>query len=902
MKIHFNRRSAMLWCIAISLAANTALFAYDGSQAFLHYYAVPEAMKAEYQSVCKSLVISNAASDTLKNAKAEFDLAIPKLLGGSALPVADGEGAIVLAEQGSAPVASAGIDYSGVSDEGYIIKSSGGKTYITGKNQVAVLRGAFHFLRLIQLSKSIVNLNIIENPYFSFRVLDHWINHYGSSVETERCYGGGRVFKMENFGNLSASDRSRVTDYCRMAVSLGLNGMCPDNVNTYRTGSLGNYKCLEEANLKTQKVFADIIGTYGLKYYLSVSYASPRLVNPKISSADAYKVAAAKQWWVDKVKMVENYIANFGGFLMKADSEGEEGPRSTYGEKQSQGANPIAEALKPHGHVMIWRTFIYDTSDPDFAVNQSKEFADPPQTWDESVILRMKDGPRDFQMVEPPHQLLAMSGVRLGMEFQITQEYTGQDKHLCWLVPRWKQVLDYDIQGAAKWNGAAGTITHQLLKGAGTRTGGVWAISNLSSAANWTGHFLHQANYYGWGRLAWNPTLSAEQIADEWIRCSMDNGYNYGVQTVLKHMLLTSWEAYTDYTIDHSALMPALGNNDHYVVDFNNMRNINFYTDWFMDFAKNCSGIGVARCNGSGGTVRNNFANQYYPKALADIFCSQTTCPEEYILFFHHLGWEYKMKGGMSLIQQLQFEHFNGIHRVQKYIKYWKELNSATTVDAAIYSHVSSKLNTQLTDATKWANTFRTQFGACYSSQVPSDLSIVTPNSANAVTAAVNAPVALSATLKSQNGTAATGGTFNWSVSGPGATLSATTGASTSFSASTDGVFTVKVWDSRWPNQFEDELIFVGDWANTPTTEVTGRIVRSTISHLSIVQEPRRIVINSPIAGKISIISLQGRILRSMFADKAGTIVWDTKGAAKGLYLLQVHNKTQTLRNKIFVH
>jgi alpha-glucuronidase len=525
MKIHFNRRSAMLWCIAISLAANTALFAYDGSQAFLHYYAVPEAMKAEYQSVCKSLVISNAASDTLKNAKAEFDLAIPKLLGGSALPVADGEGAIVLAEQGSAPVASAGIDYSGVSDEGYIIKSSGGKTYITGKNQVAVLRGAFHFLRLMQLSKSIVNLNIIENPYFSFRVLDHWINHYGSSVETERCYGGGRVFKMENFGNLSASDRSRVTDYCRMAVSLGLNGMCPDNVNTYRTGSLGNYKCLEEANLKTQKVFADIIGTYGLKYYLSVSYASPRLVNPKISSADAYKVAAAKQWWVDKVKMVENYIANFGGFLMKADSEGEEGPRSTYGEKQSQGANPIAEALKPHGHVMIWRTFIYDTSDPDFAVNQSKEFADPPQTWDESVILRMKDGPRDFQMVEPPHQLLAMSGVRLGMEFQITQEYTGQDKHLCWLVPRWKQVLDYDIQGAAKWNGAAGTITHQLLKGAGTRTGGVWAISNLSSAANWTGHFLHQANYYGWGRLAWNPTLSAEQIADEWIRCSMDNGY-----------------------------------------------------------------------------------------------------------------------------------------------------------------------------------------------------------------------------------------------------------------------------------------------------------------------------------------------------------------------------------------
>jgi alpha-glucuronidase len=667
--------------------------------------------------------------------------------------------------------------------------------------------------------------------------------------------------------------------------------MCPDNVNTYRTGSLGNYKCLEEANLKTQKVFADIIGTYGLKYYLSVSYASPRLVTPKISSADAYKVEAAKQWWVDKVKMVESYIPNFGGFLMKADSEGEEGPRSTYSEQQSQGANPIAAALKPKGHVMIWRTFIYDTSDPDFAVNQSKEFADPPQTWDDAVIIRMKDGPRDFQMIEPPHQLLAMSGARLGMEFQITQEYTGQDKHLCWLVPKWKKILDYEIKGTTK--------THQILKGDPTKPGGVWAISNLSDAANWTGHFLHQANYYGWGRLAWDPALTAEELADEWIRCSVDNGYNFGVQAVLKHLLLTSWEAYTDYTIDHSALMPALGNNDHYEIDFNNMRNINFYTDWFMDFAKNCSGIGVSRCNGTGGTVRNDFANKYYPSALSTMFCNQSTCPEEYILFFHHLGWEYKMKGGMTLIQQLQFEHFNGIHRVQKYIKYWKALCSAANVDAAINSHVTSKLNTQLTDASRWATTFRTQFGACYSTQVPCELAIVTPN-ANAVTAAVGATVNLSATLKSQNGTAVSGGTFNWSVSGSGATLSAATGASTVFSASADGIYTVKLWDARWPNQFEDELIFVGDWANASTTGVRTVQEKGT-SRIRIIQGPRRIVINTPIAGTIAIIGLQGRVVKSITADSPGAVAWDIRGAARGLYLLKVRSGTKMLQRKLFI-
>jgi alpha-glucuronidase len=893
-------RSIIALFIVIAITANVAILsAYDGSEAFLHYYPVPAAIKADYQSVCKSLVLSNANSDTLKNAKTEFDLAIPKLLGGAALPVADGDGAIVLAEQGSAPVASAGIDYSALNDEGFIIKSSGGKTYITGKNQVGVLRGAYHFLRLMQMTKSISNLSITENPYFSYRVLDHWYNHYGSGTEGDRLYGGNRVFKMENFGSLAGAEKTRVINYCRMAAALGLNGMCPDNVNTYQSGGLGNYKCLEESNLKNEKVFADIIGTYGLKYYLSVSYASPRLVSPKISSADAYKVTAAKQWWVDKVDMVRSYIPNFGGFLMKADSEGEEGPRSTYSETQSQGANPIAEALGRYKLIMIWRTFIYDTSDPDFAVNQSKEFADPPQTWNEAVVLRMKDGPRDFQMIEPPHQLLAMSGVRHGMEFQITQEYTGQDKHLCWQVPRWKKILDWDIKGASTWNGAAGTLTHQLLKGAGTKTGGVWAISNLSDAANWTGHFLHQANYYGYGRLAWNPALSAEEIADEWIRCTMDNGYNYGVQSVLKYMLLTSWDAYTDYSIDHSALMPALGNNLHYEVDFNNMRNINFYTDWFMDFAKNCSGIGVARCNGSGGTVHNDFANKYYPSTLATMFCNQSTCPEEYILFFHHLGWDYKMKGGMTLIQQLQFEHFNGVHQVQKYIKYWKALNAAAPVDAAIFSHVSSKLTTQLTDATRWANTFRTQFGACYSTQVPCELNIVTPD-ANAVTPAVGATVNLSATLKTQNGTASTGGTFNWSVAPAGATLSAATGASTVFSASAPGIYTVKLCDSRWPNQSEEELIFVGDWVNASTTGVRAHIANQ-VSSIHVNQSPRRIIINTPHAGVVSIVGLQGRVVMSATTMKAGPVVWDTRGAARGLYLLKVRNGTQMLQRKIFL-
>jgi hypothetical protein len=472
------------------------------------------------------------------------------------------------------------------------------------------------------------------------------------------------------------------------------------------------------------------------------------------------------------------------------------------------------------------------------------------------------------------------------------------------LVPRWKQILDYDIKGANPWNGAEGTITHQILKGAGARTGGVWAISNLSDATNWTGHYLAQANYYGWGRLAWNPTLSAEQIADEWIRCSFENGHKAGVSTILKHMLLTSWEAYTDYTIDHSALMPALGNNNHYNVDFNNMRNINFYTDWFMDFARNCSGIGVSRCNGTGGTVRNDFARKYYTPEMAEVFCDQDKCPEEYILFFHHLPWEYRMKGGMTLIQQLQFEHFNGIHRVENYIKYWDLLNDVAQLDAQIYSHVSSKFTTQLADGSRWANTFRDQFGACYSSEVPCDLAVVPPNSRAATTAEVGANVNLSARFRTQRGTNVTGATFNWSIVEPGATatVSPATGESTVFSASAPGTYTVRLWDTRWPNQFEEEIIFVGDWIDAYPTGA--KIVRSkkAAPSLQIIQTPRCFRIATPMTGKVSIVSLQGRVVKSLSMTEPGTFVWETKDAARGVYLLQIRNQTRTLRSRLFYY
>ncbi len=887
----------------VILLFEAAVFAdYTGNETFLRYVKAPDNLLQQYQSVCKSIVLSDPASDTLKNAKSELDLALPKILGGSALPVADGPGAVVLAEQGSGPVASVNIDYGKVTEEGFVIKSSGGKTYISGKSQVGVLRGTFYFLRLMQMGKNINNLDIVENPYFTYRVLDHWYNHYNSSYEADRLYGGRRVFRMEDFGRLEGADLKRVIDYCRMAAALGLNGITPDCVNTYQNGTNGNHKCLEVANLKTQKIFADIIGTWGLKYYLSVSYASPRIVNPKISSADAYKNEAAKKWWFDKVDTVRAYIKNFGGFLMKADSEGEEGPRSTYGESQSQGANPIAEALGRYGHIMVWRTFIYGTSDPDFAVNQGKEFAKPAQTWHNAVVIRMKDGTHDFQPIEPPHQLLAMSGVRLGMEFQITQEYTGQGIHLCWLVPRWKKVLDWDIKGspAPQWSGATGTVTHQILRGAGSKTGGVWAISNLSDTVNWTANFLHQANYYGWGRLAWNPTISADQIADEWILCSFDNGKDTLVRHIVKHMLMRSWEAYTNYVIAHNASMSQIGNNQHYEVDFANMKNINFFNEWLMNFISD--GIGVQRCGLSNyrGSVGNNFAHEYLPAPLADIFCDPLKCPEEYMLFFHHYKWDHQMKGKMSLIQQLHWEHYNGIHQVQKWIRYWKLLNNSSfyppLIDPVIYNHVLSKLNHQLKDGSRWTDNFRRDFGRYYTTQVPCHIDLITPDTTKAVEVPVNTEVKLSVRMRTQSGTDVTNGTFNWSVEEPGAKLSATTGTSTVFSASAPGIYTVKVWDSRWPNQYEDEMIFVGSLVGAK-----GNIKQMEKPSFKATQASGYILMTATSAGRIDVYGLNGRMIKSFNLTKPGSCLWDAGKTAGGVYLIDFRTPDYTIRNKLII-
>lgn len=871
----------------------TAVFSYDGSETWLHYTPVAESMKAGYSAACQSIVISSTESDTLKNAKNELDLAMPGLLGGSELPVADAvtAGAIVLAPEGSPLVASAGIDFSTVNEEGFIIKSSDGATYITGKSEVGVLRGVFHFLRLMQTAKPINNLDIAETPYFAYRVLDHWWNHYGSNPSTERVYGGDRIYLMERFGSLNqeGSERTAVINYCRMAASLGLNGITPDGVNTSTMNSQ-NWKCLQDENVRNLQVFAENLGTYGLKTFLSVSYASPRSVGGLSSSSPTDQ--AVVNWWANKVDQIYGYIPNFGGFLIKADSESEFGPASVYGSNQSEGAKPIADALAKHGGTLVWRTFIYSASTSvDFAVTQMETFHN--QTWHPNIILRMKDGPRDFQVVEPPNFITTYGGMRHGMELQVTQEYTGQDKHVCWLVPKWKQVLEWNMKGADLREGVEGDKVRQILRGDNTweKGGGLWGISNFSNAKNWTGHYIHQANAYGYGRLAWNPMLTEDEIANEWVRCSFATGESPTVRYIIKDMLLKSWKTYEDYTISYSALMPAVGQNPHYEIGFDEMRGIQFYTEFFMHLTND--GVGVDRTSNA-----STFLS-FLPQELADSLGNIETCPEDYLLFFHHCKWEYVMNSGMTLIQSLYHNHRRGIRQVKRFINNWKLLDGK--IDGEIYAHVLGKLNTQLTDATRWANDFDHDFGPSsnrYSTPVGCDLQIIIPDADKAVTAAVGEAIPLSATFADQFGDPVIE-TVNWNVDKDGGALDATSGENVGFAATADGVYTVTASTATWPDLKDRVQLFVGDWMATGVNKSV--LDKKAMGKMKLNSAIKGVVIYVPFAGTIDILGLNGRVVQSFSAGRAGNYHWNTKSAGAGLYIVQVKDRTRNLQSKVLV-
>lgn len=576
--------------------------------------------------------------------------------------------------------------------EGYLIRSVQASAdepciVLAGKSDSSVLYAVFHLLRLLRLDHDIRELNIKEFPAHRLRMINHWDNMDGS---IERGYAGGSIFFQDN-KVLTASPRLR--DYARLLASIGINAITINNVNVHH----------EETMLITQRWLpemariADLFHSYGIQLFLSVNYASPIELG-ELTTADPLNSDVAA-WWKRRAAEIYELIPQFGGFLVKADSENRPGP-FTYGRNHADGANMLAEALEPYGGIVLWRCFVYDCHQDwrDRKTDRARAAYDHFKPLDgcfkDNVILQIKNGPMDFQVREPVSPLLgAMEHTNQVLEFQITQEYTGQQIHACYLIPQWKEILDFDTgtkgEGSTIKKVTAGHVhayTHC----------GIAAVVNIGDDDNWTGHHLAQANLYGYGRLIWDPDLSAEQIAREWAQETFGN--NMDIVEPIASFLLESWSIYEQYNAPLGVgwmVKP----HYHYGPDIDGYE----YSKWGTYHFADHKGIGVDRTQKTG----TGYTSQYMPMN-ADKYDSLATCPDELLLFFHHVPYTHVLHSGKTVIQHIYDTHFGGVERLEYWITRLQGLEDQ--LDDERYQHIMRRFAQQLDSAKEWRDVINTYF------------------------------------------------------------------------------------------------------------------------------------------------------------------------------------------------
>lgn len=555
-----------------------------------------------------------------------------------------------------------------VNPDGYELRAGNGRITIAGSNDRGVLYGAFALLRKIGLGESVANLDEKSEPRVPVRWVNHWDNLDGS---IERGYGGRSIF-WDN--GAARADLSRVRDYGRMLASLGINGCSINNVNV-------NPRILAPDFLPEIVKIADTLRPWGVRVVLSVDFGSPQ----KIGGLDTFdpldpRVAA---WWKQKTDEIYRAVPDLGGFIIKADSEGRVGP-SAYGRTHADAANVVARALKPHGGLIFYRGFVYDNKmdwrnlKNDRARAADDNFRALDGKFDDNVVIQIKNGPIDFQVREPASPLFGtLEKTKQAVELQITQEYMGQARHTVFLVPMWKEVLDFDLR------------VHDRPSPVKSRVNAVVGVSNVGMDETWFGNHLSQANLYGFGRLAWNPDLSAQQISDEWARLTF--GADRKVRDVVNRIQLTSWRTYENYTgpLGLQTLTDITGN--HYGVNVEASER-NGWGQWHRADEK---GVGMDRTVATG----TGFIGQYWP-TVARIYESLATCPDDLLLFMHHVPYTYKLHSGKTVIQAIYDFHYDGATAVEQYVRDWRSLRGL--MDDQRYAEVLAQLEYQAGQAEVW--------------------------------------------------------------------------------------------------------------------------------------------------------------------------------------------------------
>jgi alpha-glucuronidase len=575
-------------------------------------------------------------------------------------------------------------------EEGYVMESGGadGMRYLAlaGRTEAGLLYAVYHLLRLMGTGESLDSLDVLEYPRNSLRMINHWDNMDGS---VERGYSGKSIFFADN----RVLGMERIKDYARLLSSVGINSIAVNNVNVHHCET----RLITEEYLPDVARLAAVFRSCGIKLFLSVNYAATMELGA-LGTADPLD-SRVGQWWKQKAAEIYRYVPDFGGFVVKADSENRPGP-FTYGRDHADGANMLAEALRPYGGVVLWRCFVYNCHQDwrDRSTDRARAAYDHFQPLDgrfhPNVILQIKNGPMDFQVREPVSPLIgAMKHTNQVLEFQIAQEYTGQQRDVCYLVPQWKQVLDFDTrlkgEGSTVKRITAGQV-HPY------QHSGITAVSNIGDDDNWTGHHLAQANLYGYGRLIWNPDLTAEGIAREWTRLTFGSGQK-AAETVTS-LLMDSWPIYEKYTAPLGVgwmVRP----HYHYGVDVDGYE----YSKWGTYHFADWKGIGVDRTQAAG----TGFTSQYAP-VVAAVYEDLAQCPDELLLFFHHVPYTHVLKSGNTVIQHIYDTHFEGVELLEAWISRWMKLEGE--MDDLRFRQVTERLNWQLENAREWRDVINTYF------------------------------------------------------------------------------------------------------------------------------------------------------------------------------------------------
>jgi alpha-glucuronidase len=672
-----NIRPLLAALAALVFSASSA--AEDGYDLWLRYTAVVDRSAAD--TIAEIAFAEEQDSPILQTARSELKRGLDGLLKKElASTRANGtrDRAILVGTARAPAIVKLGLPLESLGPDGFVIRTlttDGARSIvIAGKSDKGALYGVYHFLRLVQTGQALTALDIRSQPRTQLRLLNHWDN---LDRHVERGYAGQSIW---DWHKLPDWLDPRYTDYARACASIGINGAVLTNVNANATSLTPEY-------IDKTRALAGVFRGYGVRVYLTARFSAPIELGG-LKTADPLD-PEVRAWWKKKVDEIYAAIPDFGGFLVKANSEGQPGPQD-YQRTHADGANMLAEAVAPHGGVVMWRAFVYSNETPtDRAKQAYDEFKPLDGKFAGNVLVQVKNGAIDFQPREPFHPLFgAMPKTPLMMEFQITKEYLGFATHLAYLGTLFEETLDADTRVKGKGSTVARVIDGELH---GYAITGMAGVANIGADRNWSGSHFDQANWYAYGRLAWDPELSSRDIAEEWVRMTFSNEPAF-VKPVVE-MMMGSREAVVDYMMP-LGLHHLFDTGHHYgpgpwVNDLDR-------ADWNPTYYHQADehGIGFAR-----GPKGSNATSQYAPE-IAKIFADPKKTPEQFLLWFHHLPWDYKMTSGRTLWHELVVHYTRGVDQVAKMRETWGRMRAF--VDAERFEQVAAFLRIQQDEAQWW--------------------------------------------------------------------------------------------------------------------------------------------------------------------------------------------------------